>query len=290
MPTPTPAFIFACVKTLIWDIYLTLANKVAAPLRSGHIVPAGAVAHAADGRWTGFQPPRPGDSRSACPALNAMANHGILPRDGKNIPFPSIISKVHQTYNFSETFVYFTSNYVAHLLGRSYARDTFDLADISLHNGIEHDGSLTRLDVALAPDQGVPYPPFIRELLASATGQDPTTGEAILTPTDLGRVTARRRVQARAANPQYSLANIHAKFSASNSTSLLRIFGGKVKDLEVMLLEERIPDGFESSTKAKHGLTMFSFQSTVKAIDSAIDEDAAAREMEMEMRKGEKME
>jgi hypothetical protein len=30
------------------------------------------------------------------------------------------------------------------MLHKSYSKDTFDLADISLHNGIEHDASLTR--------------------------------------------------------------------------------------------------------------------------------------------------
>ena len=29
-----------------------------------------------------YVPANPGDSRSPCPALNALANHGYLPRDG----------------------------------------------------------------------------------------------------------------------------------------------------------------------------------------------------------------
>ena len=63
---------------------------------------------------------------------------------------------------------------------------------------------------------------------------------------------------------------------------MLRIFGGKLDDLQTMLLEERIPDGWESSTKARHGLTILSFQDTVKAVAAGIDEGAAAREMEVE--------
>ena len=66
---------------------------------------------------------------------------------------------------------------------------------------------------------------------------------------------------------------------------MLRIFGGKLDDLETMLLEERIPDGWESSTKARHGLTILSFQSTVKAVAKGIDEGEAAREMEGEAAK-----
>ena len=42
-----------------------------------------------------YQPPGPDDSRSPCPALNALANHGYLPRDGKNIP-PEVLQRAIQ--------------------------------------------------------------------------------------------------------------------------------------------------------------------------------------------------
>lgn len=37
-----------------------------------------------------FQAPGPEDLRSPCPALNSMANHGILPRDGRNIDLATL--------------------------------------------------------------------------------------------------------------------------------------------------------------------------------------------------------
>jgi hypothetical protein len=45
-----------------------------------------------------YQPPGPNDSRSPCPALNALANHGYLPRDGKNIS-PDVLQRVLQVYS-----------------------------------------------------------------------------------------------------------------------------------------------------------------------------------------------
>ena len=42
-----------------------------------------------------YQPPGPTDSRSPCPALNALANHGYLPRDGKNIS-PDVLQRAIQ--------------------------------------------------------------------------------------------------------------------------------------------------------------------------------------------------
>ncbi|KAL1746355.1 Chloroperoxidase [Schizophyllum fasciatum] len=316
---PRLEFIINCIKTLLWDIYLTLANKLSRDSPPGHVVAAHAPG--AGGRWPEYRPPGPGDSRSACPALNALANHGILPRDGKNIPFPAMVASIHETYNFSASFAYFASNYAAHMLGRSYARDTLDLADLSMHNGIEHDASLTRLDTALAPDQSTPHAPFVRELLAAASGRDAATGatsatsgkpdaatgaasaqdEAAsiqdgapsgaprLTLDDIARMCARRRVQARAANPAYSLAKVHAVFSVANSTTCVQIFGGKVDDLAAMFLEERIADGFESSTRARHGLTILAYQPLLKrvarGIEAAMGEEGereAAREGQKE--------
>ena len=52
--------------------------------------------------------------------------------------------KVQATFNFGPTFCRFVPNTMAEVLKKSYAKDTLDLAEVSLHNGIEHDASLTR--------------------------------------------------------------------------------------------------------------------------------------------------
>lgn len=77
-------------------------------------------------------------------ALNAMANHGILPHDGRNIKFTELSKLIHETYNFAPSFCYFVPNYAADFLGRDYKTDTMDLNDLDVHNCIEHDASLTR--------------------------------------------------------------------------------------------------------------------------------------------------
>lgn len=43
-----------------------------------------------------YQPPTANDVRSPCPMLNALANHGILPRDGKNIPPKDYVEALKQ--------------------------------------------------------------------------------------------------------------------------------------------------------------------------------------------------
>ena len=74
----------------------------------------------------------------------ANSVQGIFPRDGRNISFKEATKQCREVYNFSATFSYYVPNQMANLLNKNYSKDTFDLADISLHNGIEHDGSLTR--------------------------------------------------------------------------------------------------------------------------------------------------
>jgi len=69
---------------------------------------------------------------------------GIVPRDGRNISFKQLSSQIRTTYNFSPSFSLHVPRYIAHILNRSYRSGRFDLSDIDVHNGIEHDASLVR--------------------------------------------------------------------------------------------------------------------------------------------------
>lgn len=73
--------------------------------------------------------------------LNALANHGILPHDGKNITFKDLNAKVRQSFNFAPSFCFFTPKFAAGFLNKSYFHDSFDLADLAKHSddAIEHD-------------------------------------------------------------------------------------------------------------------------------------------------------
>ena len=72
---------FSSVSTVVfgvgimsWDVLLTLLNLVQRKRCIGHVTPVGHPGY--EGHWPEFRPPQEGDSRCACPALNAMANHG----------------------------------------------------------------------------------------------------------------------------------------------------------------------------------------------------------------------
>ena len=53
---------------------------------------------------------------------------------------------------------------------------------------------------------------------------------------------------------------------------LLTVFGGRVKDLEVFLEEERLPDGWESRIRAPYGLTNLTINKTAQEVEKGIDE------------------
>jgi len=253
---------------LSWDTSLVLLNLFSFKRKVGKVTLQGHEGFG--GKWPEFIPPKETDSRSCCPALNAMANHGILPRDGRNIPYIVMGQKIRETYNFAPSFCYFVPNYMATLLTRSYKHDTIDLSDLNVHNGIEHDASLCRHDIYLQPDQSKPALDLIDDLLASATGKNNT-----LTPHDLSLVSAKRRREAKVKNPQFTLQTFHKLFGSSNSSTLLTIFGGRVEDLEVILKEERLPEGWESRVRNPWGLTFGAFNSTVLRVELGIDENAS---------------
>jgi len=59
----------------------------------------------------------------------------------------------------------------------------------------------------------------------------------------------------------------------SSASTLLTIFGGRVKDLETILLEERLPEGWESRIKHRFGLTLAQISlSTSLWVEYGIDE------------------
>ncbi|OJA10614.1 hypothetical protein AZE42_05708, partial [Rhizopogon vesiculosus] len=178
---------------LSWDVLLTLLNLVRRKRRIGHVTPEGHPGHG--GYWPEFKPPLEGASRCSCPALNAMANHGIISRSGRGISFVELNHHIRATYNFSPSFCSHVPHVAARMLKKSYSKDTFDLEEIDLHNGIEHDGSLLRLDAALEPDQSAKHTPFIDELLATSTVKD-KDGNDIITTKDLSKLLGKRRAVA----------------------------------------------------------------------------------------------
>ncbi|KAJ7059236.1 Cloroperoxidase [Mycena amicta] len=101
------------------------------------------LAYADDHRWIA---PTATDVRSPCPGLNTLANHGYLPRNGKNLTIPIILHAALQGLNIGTSAIL-----VGAKLGllSGDAPDSLDLDALALHNLVEHDASLSRGDFAL---------------------------------------------------------------------------------------------------------------------------------------------
>ncbi|KAG2363936.1 hypothetical protein BDR07DRAFT_1483051 [Suillus spraguei] len=134
----------------------------------------------------GFQE-RPTPAALALHSMHWLTMVSIISRSGRDISFDEVGNHIRATYNFSPTFCSFVPHFAARMLKKSYSKDTFDLKELDLHNGIEHDASLLRLDTAFLPDQSIKHVPFIEELLAAATGKD-EDGNDLITAKDLYRM------------------------------------------------------------------------------------------------------
>jgi hypothetical protein len=78
--------------------------------------------------------------------LNTLANHGFLPRNGLNVDAPTLRNAL-ESNSFDPNAL---SDVIDQALSTSTTGNssTFNLADVVKHNVIEHDGSLSRDDLA----------------------------------------------------------------------------------------------------------------------------------------------
>ncbi|KAJ4481883.1 Chloroperoxidase [Lentinula aciculospora] len=151
------------VNSAISTVFQLPADHPPVPMHehSGGICPVTGKTHA-------YCPPQKGDVRSVCPALNSMANHGFIPRDGRNLTFFNLFHGLKACYGLSSalTLVLVTGGFL--LIRRSPIHIPFlsnlalfraknpdgsispggviDLHLIGLHNGVEHDASLVHLN------------------------------------------------------------------------------------------------------------------------------------------------
>ncbi|CAG8956732.1 hypothetical protein HYFRA_00012276 [Hymenoscyphus fraxineus] len=144
-----------------------------------------------------FSEPGEGDSRGPCPALNALANHGILPRDGKNIDLK--MARAASKYlgmGDGPVDVVFAGALKTSTTGNP---NTLNLADFAQHEPqqVEYDASMSRLD-AYDGDPG----PFNEEVWARCQSSWADDSDIITYKDAVAKLKARRRY-AQANNPTY---------------------------------------------------------------------------------------
>ncbi|PHH73458.1 hypothetical protein CDD80_3812 [Ophiocordyceps camponoti-rufipedis] len=147
-----------------------------------------------DPRLFDWRPPGPGDSRSPCPGLNSLANHGFLPRDGRNVDLGTLIVGAFEGLGSSPEISALIGG-IGLLSSRTPLSVKFDLEDLRKHQFlIEHDCSFSRQDTAVGNNND--FDPEIWGVTMSVIG-----GKSIVTPRDMGRARSVRLRDQRRRNP-----------------------------------------------------------------------------------------
>jgi hypothetical protein len=102
-----------------------------------------------------YKKPSATDQRSPCPAFNALANHGYLPRDGITPVANELVASLFEDiFGFDPKGIKYLLKKAAELnVGDG---STINLVQLRLHNAIEHDVSLFRDDFDIVNANGEP--------------------------------------------------------------------------------------------------------------------------------------
>jgi len=176
--------------------------------------------------------------RTPCPALNSLANHGHLPRDGKGVSKAAVKDAVINVFGIEEGF--------ADTLVEKLPETPFDLDLLGKHKFIEHDASLVHDDSYLGKDPCQVNAALVSDLLSHAKDGKIGAHEII-------QFKKTRERDCKATNPEYSFTP-QERLVAFGETSLTLIaFGDKktetisAEDAESFFLHERIPEDYKKA-------------------------------------------
>lgn len=226
---------------------------------------------------------QPTDTRSPCPALNTLANHGYLPRHGRNIGFSNLVRALREGYNLSLPLALFLTIGGFILLRRS---PPATLYEIGKHGRIEHDASLVHEDTppgqVYAPIEV--KPDLVDLLIRDATGAGEAEGKGfeskkrqqvkeLKTLMD-ARGVARARLRREKQSPP--LDAVHAEIARGEMALVLGMMGIKdganagvpVEQVREWIGEERLPTGWQPT----HVLGLIKTVGLAKAIRNAMQE------------------
>ncbi|KAL8835095.1 MAG: hypothetical protein Q9170_003451 [Blastenia crenularia] len=175
--------------------------------------------------------------------MNALANHGYLPRHGLNISLEQFITGVKEGYNFERQFAIFAVDIYQNFTTTGY-NNTLNLNDLE-HHAIpgEHDGSLSRNDLYFGDNHS--FNSTIWNTVARYFHHD------TISIRTAARARSHRVAAARAINPNFTPSEV----SSMGETALyLKAMRGqdvetKTNYVRILFNEERIPfdEGYKRS-------------------------------------------
>ncbi|KAL7936389.1 Peroxidase, family 2 domain-containing protein [Trichoderma chlorosporum] len=186
-----------------------------------------------DSRFNEWQPPGPDDSRGPCPGLNSLANHGFLPRSGKNITVIDLVRGTYEGLSVSPEISLIVG--VAELI-KAYRLAAFDLDELSNHGFIDHDCSLSRADIGDGNNND------FNETIWSVP-LEVLMNYSTITPQAMGAARSARDLFDIAHNPNQECGARSIVFGALENGLLLNSLGGnpKLEWVRSLFEQQRIP-------------------------------------------------
>ena len=216
-----------------------------------------------------YIPRKPSDIRSPCPAVNTLANHGYISRNGRNIRANDLYAALFElglSSPLAASFAYppyielhpgtqtsppSSWNLIGNLIStvRSFAlrppgqQDAEGVAVLNLDqldrpSVVEHDVSLTRFDYAQG-DNHTPQPELIKNLLA-ASGNGYT-----FTAADLVKLRKTRYERQKQDNPALHFEATQNQIACAEIALLLKVLGNgtevPVSHIKAFFEDERLP-------------------------------------------------
>ncbi|KAJ7459483.1 Cloroperoxidase [Mycena galericulata] len=184
-----------------------------------------------------FIAPTSTDVRSPCPGLNTLANHGYLPRTGKNITVTEILDAAVAGFNVGSDAIIQAAKFG---LLSGNAPVTLDLDALALHSLIEHDASISRNDFAIGDNLH-----FNETVFSTLANANP--GVDYYNTTSAGLVQHARLANSVAINPNVTNTLKEFLLRSRESSLYLSIFGSAVTGVaskefvQIFFREERLP-------------------------------------------------
>lgn len=210
-----------------------------------------------NGEFSGFPGTNATYRRAPCPALNALANHGVLPRDGQNITKAVLREAIMGVYNLDNDAAQTLLNLVP---------DNFSLDFLGAHNVVEHDASLVHRDLTFGQDPAEVDIALAADLMAHADAS------GNFGPKELAAVRKARLVNSATTNTQLVFGATQQTLAYTEAAIFLLGFGGKHNEtvsadvVRSFVFEERIPATWN---RASTPITVAEVRTTVANIIAA---------------------
>jgi hypothetical protein len=211
-----------------------------------------------------WQSPKPNDKRSPCPMLNALANEGLLNRDGTGISVDQLVTVLHQHLKMDHYTAITLASSLRDVMKKG--ESTISLDQLNLHQMLEHDASLTRPDHA--PPRGLfskkneyvgdssKFSPFLYSQIDQFT--DKSDNIATLSFMGLARFRHLRETQSREHNSKFFFGFPQRLLAYGESALLYHYFkeNDKIRMdwLDMFFKEEKLP--YELKWAPKESLTL----------------------------------